>query len=146
MSRRTGRRGRVNDLTSAVDHICHGMLCSVLRPRGDVCKWVRLILHVGPFACQNLSLIVRGQRLHKADGVPKDVFRRLCETEKRPKTPKRCDMLLQSNPLQIAQGIHSTLELGPAERCQKNFAMISSSNKHAHICTSMFVRTCIPQP
>lgn len=76
-----------------------GTMSSVPCPRGDVCKWVRLILHVGLFACQNLSLIVRGQCSHKADGVPKDVFRRLCETEKQ--RPKRCGVPLKSNLTQI---------------------------------------------
>lgn len=42
---------------------------------------MRLILHVALFACQNMSLIVRGHCLHKADAVPKDVFRLVCERE-----------------------------------------------------------------
>lgn len=42
---------------------------------------MRLILHVALFACQNLSLIVRGHCLHKADAVPKDMFRLVCERE-----------------------------------------------------------------
>lgn len=53
----------------------------VLLPAEEVCKWVRLILHVALFACQNLSLIVRGHCLHKADAVPKDMFRLVCEKE-----------------------------------------------------------------
>lgn len=89
-----------------------GTMSSVPRPRGDVCKWVRLILHVGPFACQILSLIIRGQCLHKADAVPKDVFRRLCETEKQ--RPRRCGVPLKSNPLQILQRIYFSVAIGPS--------------------------------
>lgn len=35
---------------------------------------MRQILHVAPSACQNLSLIVRGHWLHKAEDVSKDLF------------------------------------------------------------------------
>lgn len=35
---------------------------------------MRQILHVAPSACQNLSLIVRGHCLRKAEDVPKDLF------------------------------------------------------------------------
>lgn len=54
---------------------------SVLLPGEKVCKWVRLILHVALFACQSLSLTVKGHCLHKADAVPKDMFC-LCVREK----------------------------------------------------------------
>lgn len=96
---------------------------------------MRLILHVGPFACQILSLIIRGQCLHKADAVPKDVFCRLCETEKQ--RPRRCSMPLKSNPLQMLQRIYSALELGLAEGCRKNFAVILSSNEHTFVLLSL---------
>lgn len=98
-----------------------GTMSSVPRPRGDVRKWVRLILHVGPFACQILSLIIRGQWLHKADVVPKDVFRRLCETEKQ--RPRCCGELLKSNPL---QRISIALDLGLAEGHRMNFAVMNT--------------------
>lgn len=57
----------------------------VLFPGGKVCKWGRQILHVALSTCQNLSLIVRGHCLHKADAVSKDVcclvYERKIETE-----------------------------------------------------------------
>lgn len=122
---------------SGQSHLCRGpymswdavgTMLSVPRPRGDVCKWVRLILHVGLFACQILSLIIRGQRLHEAHAVPKDVFRRLCETEKQ--RLRRCGVPLKSNPVQILQRIYSALELGLAEGCRKNFAVLVQINTH----------------
>lgn len=121
-----------------------GMMSSVLCPRGDVCKWVRLILHVGPFACQNLSLIVRGQCLHKADGVPKDVFCRLCETEKQ--RPKRCGVPLKSSPLQISyckEFIQRWIwaQLWGARRILQWYWV--QINTDARICASIFMRTLI---
>lgn len=124
-----------------------GTMSSVPRPRGDVCKWVRLILHVGPFACQILSLIIRGQCLHKADAVPKDVFHRLCETEKQ--RPRRCGVPLKSNPLQILQRIYSALEVGLAAACGKNLAVKVRSNEmntrlYLYLC-EVLLKKCIPQ-
>lgn len=54
---------------------------SVLFPGEKVCKWVRQILYVALSACQNLSLIVMGHCLHKADAFPKDMFCLVCEIE-----------------------------------------------------------------
>lgn len=124
-----------------------GMMSSVPCPRGDVCKWVRLILHVGPFACQNLSLIVRGQCLHKADGVPKDVFRRLCETEKQ--RPKCCGVPLKSNPTQIPDCKESVQRWiwGQLRSARRIWQWCwDQINTDTLICASTFVRTLIKRP
>lgn len=72
--------------------------------------------HVGPFACQNLSLIVRGQRLHEADAVPQDVFRRSVWDREAETKALRPAPEIKPTADTMLQRIYSAWEQGLAER------------------------------
>lgn len=132
---------------SEQSHLCRGpymsrdavgTMSSVPRPRGDVCKWVRLILHVGPFACQILSLIIRGQCLHKTDAVPKDVVRRLCETEKQ--RPRRCIKPTADT----AKNVFS-VGIGPSWGVQEEFCGKMNTHLYFYRCEDSYWNNAFPK-
>lgn len=102
--------------------------CPVLLSGEKVCKWVRLILHVALFACQNLSLIVRGHCLHKADAVPKDMFRLVREWSG-DRSIVKCPwnqthhILHVTAAVTVLQIAYLVLDLRLGQKCQKYFAM-----------------------
>lgn len=74
---------------------------------------MRLILHVALFACQNLSLIVRGHCSHKADAVPKDMFCLVFERLKESEVPLKSNTLRfpRLTAVTILQIVYTVLDL-----------------------------------